>query len=153
MLRRVIVSVGVIAFTFAVCWALGVNLAFGQSSGGASGPDTQTHPEATATQCAAATPVAGNQTTLLSQSTFTPPQQMSSNRLCYVVQNFSTTNAAMVGDSVSATQGIALNPVPAAEPSSVGAVGDSATVCVTSVLKACGVAGSVVVGVTEVVRP
>lgn len=143
--KRITVSVAVIGLTYLFAWVLITHAQVG--------PDTITHPEATATQCAAATPVAGNQTTLLSASTSNPPSKPIADRLCYVVQNFSTTNAAMVGDAVSATQGIALNPVPAAQPSSVGAVGDSATVCVTTKLNACGVGGSAVVGVTEVVRP
>ena len=149
MIKRLTTTLIVVGIAVAAAYMV----AFGQSSGGASGPDTVTHAEATATQCAAATPVAGNQTTLLAQSTFTPPKQMASNRLCYIVQNFSTANAAMVGDQVSATQGIALNPVPAAEPSSVGAVGDTATVCVTTTLNACGVGASAVVGFTEIQRP
>ena len=152
-MKRIGILAVVSLFSGLLIWGLMGGQGYPQSSGGASGPDTVTHPTIAATQCATGTPGASNQTQVLAQSTFTPPQQMSSNRLCYLVQNFSTSNTAMVGDSVSVNQGIALNPVPVAEPSSVGAVGDSATVCVTSVLKACGVGASVNVGVTEIQRP
>ena len=147
MIKRITVTVVMVALSVA-CF---LSLLRAQSSGGSSGPDTQTHAYVTATACAAATPVAGNETTVLTQSTINPPTKLVSNRLCYIVQNFSTTNPVAVGDAVSATQGVVLNAVPASQPT--GSAGGSATICVTSVLNACGIGGSAVVGATDIRRP
>ena len=129
-----------------------IAVAYGSFVSAQVGPNTVTHAYATATQCAAATPVAGNQTTLLSASTSNPGSvgPVISNRLCYIVQNMSTTIPVEVGDSVSATQGIVLNAVPASQPT--GSAGGSQTVCVTTALNACGIGGSAVVGATEITR-
>lgn len=129
-----------------------VLLVFALTAHSQQGPLTATHPEVTATQCAAATPVAANQTTLLAASTSNPGTTgpVISNRLCYIVQNFSGANPVSVGDSVSATQGVVINPVPAAQ--STSSVGGTATVCTTSALLACGINGSAVVGFTEITR-
>src|SRR5258708_3391244 len=60
----------------------------------ADGPYVAAGADATATACAASTPVAGNQTTLLSASASTPPSVMVPKRLCAIVTNMSTSITA-----------------------------------------------------------
>jgi hypothetical protein len=114
----------------------------------AAGPYVAADPDATATACAAATPVAANETTLLAASTNNPPSVMVPKRLCAIVTNMSTSITARVGDAVSAASGIALNPVPAAQ--ATGSAGGTTVLCVTNALLACGIGGTTTLSVTEI---
>ena len=117
----------------------------GAQVGGGSGPDTQSLPQVTATTCPAATPVANGATVLAKQSLVgTGGNPSISDRMCYTVQNYSTTIPVQVGESVSALQGYTINAVPAGLPTS--SAGGSVTVCATSEIDACGIGGSAIVG-------
>lgn len=118
--------------------------------GGGTGPDTQSLPQVTATQCPAAASTPPATTKLVAQSLVgTGGLKTISDRMCYTVTNYSTTIPVQVGEFIGASQGWTINAVPASLPT--GSAGGSVTVCTTSEVDACGIGGSAVVG-TEILR-
>lgn len=120
-------------------------------TGGGTGPDTQSLPQVTATQCPAAASTPPATTKLASQSLTGVGVGLKSisDRLCYTVTNYSTSIPVQVGEFIGSSQGYTLNVVPASQPT--GSAGSSVTVCATSEVDACGIGGSAVVG-TVVLR-
>lgn len=117
-----------------------------------AGPVVLTHPQVTATICPSSSPTAGSLTQILPASTAVGNSQVV-NRLCYIVQNFSTANSVMVGNqNISGIQGVAIGPVPSGQPTPAGAVGGTTVICTNDSVNACGVGAAAVVGVTEINR-
>lgn len=106
------------------------------------GPNTATFADVTATACAASTPVAANQTAVLAVSSAAGGGIAS--RLCFTLNNMSTTIAARCGDSVGTNQGVVLNAVPAAVATGDG--GGSWSACTTTAINCCGIGGSTTIG-------
>jgi hypothetical protein len=119
--------------------------AFASISPAQVGPNVAAFADATATACAAATPVANNQTQIIAAGTTS--SNLAGQVLCFSLNNVGATNPARCGDSVSALQGQVLNPTTVTNGG-----GGNWNACVTSAINCCGVGGSTVIGGVKYTR-